>query len=49
MSGPYTRFGPGDMETWGPCCGHPGDPRTDDYFDDDPEELDEPEDDDESI
>jgi len=22
--------GPGDVETWGPCTGHPGDPRTED-------------------
>ena len=22
--------GPGDSETWGPCTGHPGDPRTED-------------------
>lgn len=22
--------GPGDPETWGPCTGHPLDPRTDD-------------------
>ena len=22
--------GPGDQETWGPCTGHPGDPRTED-------------------
>ncbi len=24
-----TRFGFGDPETWGPCTGHPMDPRTD--------------------
>ena len=23
-----TRYGPGDDETWGPCAGHPSDPRT---------------------
>jgi hypothetical protein len=38
----YTRFGPGDPQTWGPCTGHPGDPRTDDLFP--PEEDEEPED-----
>ena len=28
---PYTNMpGPGDEETWGPCTGHPGDPRTED-------------------
>ena len=31
----YTRFGPGDPATWGPCYGHPGDPRTEDMFGDD--------------
>ena len=26
---PFTNMpGPGDPETWGPCTGHPGDPRT---------------------
>jgi hypothetical protein len=25
----YTQYGPGDPETWGPCTGHPMDPRTD--------------------
>ena len=24
----YTNLGPGDPETWGPCTGHPHDPRT---------------------
>ncbi len=23
-------YGPGDAQTWGPCTGHPNDPRTDD-------------------
>jgi hypothetical protein len=24
----YTNLGPGDPQTWGPCTGHPSDPRT---------------------
>jgi uncharacterized protein YfeS len=29
-SGAYNLPGPGDEATWGPCTGHPGDPRTPD-------------------
>jgi hypothetical protein len=42
----YTRYGPGDPQTWGPCTGHPGDPRTDDHFP--PEDDEEPEEDNDS-
>lgn len=38
----WTNYGPGDEETWAPCCGHPNDPRSDDY-----EEEEDQEDDDE--
>jgi hypothetical protein len=33
-----TQYGPGDSETWGPCTGHPADPRTPelDDLDDEP-------------
>ena len=28
-----TQYGPGDAATWGPCLGHPCDPRSDDELD----------------
>jgi len=30
MTARITQHGPGDPETWGPCTGHPNDPRTPD-------------------